>query len=108
MKAPKLILGAGLALALTGATNVVASPAYEVESDTIKVSFADLNINHEAGAKVLYRRLQQASEEACSVDTFQRLGSLELLAKTKECYEETLDEVVAEINSSALQEIHSG
>jgi len=107
MKARKLVVSTVLALALAGPTSVLAGEVEESGENKVKVSFADLNINHVAGAKVLYRRLQHASADVCSVDTFQKLGSLELLAKTRQCYEATLDDAVAEIDSSALKEIHS-
>lgn len=107
MKARKIVMSAVLALALAGPTGVLAGHGEESGASNVKVSFADLNIKHVAGAKVLYRRLQQASADVCSVDTFQKLGSLERLAKTKKCYEATLDEAVAEIDSAVLKEIHS-
>lgn len=107
MKARKFIVCAALTFALASPMSVLASPADASTADKITVSYADLNINHAAGAKVLYRRLQQASETACSVDTYQKLGSLERLAKTQKCYEVTLDEAVAKINSAELRKIHS-
>lgn len=107
MKARKLIVSAVVALALAGPTSVLAGQGEESGASKVKVSFADLNIDHVAGAKVLYRRLQQASADVCSVDTFQKLGSLERLAKTQKCYEITLDEAVAEFDSTALKQIHS-
>ncbi len=42
------------AIASTGADN-------GLKGEAVKVSYADLNLQKEAGAKVLYRRLQQAS-----------------------------------------------
>ena len=107
MKARKLVISAALALALASPAGVLAGDAEESGLQKITVSFADLNIDHEAGAKVLYRRLQQASADVCSVDTFHKLGSLERFAKAQQCYEITLDEAVAEIDSATLKEIHS-
>ena len=107
MKTRKFVVSAVLAVALAGPTSVLAGDVDESSVNKVKVSFADLNIDHVAGAKVLYRRLQQASAEVCDVDTFQKLGSLERLAKTQQCYEITLDQAVAEIDSVALKEIHS-
>lgn len=106
MKAHRLAVVTLLALALGSPAVAIASPGVDV-GDKIRVSYADLNIHSKAGAKVLYARLQKASENACSVDTYIRLGSLERLAKTKACYEKTLDEFVAKIDSTALQSIHS-
>ena len=107
MKTHRLAVAALLALALGTPAAAIASPGSDKGADRIRVSYADLNIHSKAGAKVLYARLQKASEDACSVDTYIRLGSLERLVKTKACYKKTLDEFVAQIDSAALQSIHS-
>ena len=88
------------------ATAIAASPS-QFEDSAISVSFADLNIQNSAGAKVLYSRLQQASESVCNVESFTELGSLSRLAEAQACYTETLNEAVAKIDSAALQVIHS-
>jgi len=87
------------------ATAIAASPS-QFEDSAISVSFADLNIQNSAGAKVLYSRLQQASESVCNVESFTELGSLSRLAEAEACYTETLNEAVSKIDSDALQEIH--
>lgn len=88
------------------ASAIAASPS-QFDSAAVSVSFADLNIQNAAGAKVLYGRLQQASEAVCNVESYRELGSLSRLAEVKACYAETLDEAVAKIDSAALAEIHS-
>ncbi len=108
MTARQLIAGASLVLFLAGMANVVAAPGYESDAEEIKVSFADLNIEREAGAKVLYRRLQNAAENACGVDSLHVLGSVHRLATARDCYRDTLDELVTEIDSAALKKIHAG
>lgn len=79
----------------------------QFEDVTIKVSFADLNINSDAGAKVLYSRLKRASENACDLDSYISSG-LNEYRKAKACYEAALDEAVAGIDSDALQQMHEG
>ncbi len=88
------------------ATAIAASPS-QFDESSISVSFADLNIQNAAGAKVLYGRLQQASKSVCNVESFRELGSLARVAQVESCYVETLDEAVAKIDSAALQAIHS-
>jgi len=88
------------------ATAIAASPS-QFEDGSISVSFADLNIQNSAGAKVLYSRLQQASKSVCNLDSYRELGSLSRVAQAQACYAETLDEAVAKIDSAALQAIHS-
>jgi len=85
---------------------VAAAPS-QLDDSRISVSFADLNIDNEAGARALYGRLQQASASVCKMDSFRELGSLAAVARAEACYNETLDKAVARIGSQALQKIHS-
>ena len=85
-------------------TAIGASPS-QFEDVSVKVSFADLDIHTDAGAKALYSRLKRASEVACDVDSYMRSG-LSVYQKARACYEEALDDAVASINSDALQQIH--
>ena len=102
------VVAAVFALMLVGfwQTAVAAAPS-QFESDRIAVSYADLNIHSEAGARALYRRLQNASESVCQVDSYRELGSLSRVAEAESCYAETLEEAVTQIDSKALKELHS-
>ncbi len=103
-----IVVGTVFALMLVGfwQTALAAAPT-QFETDRITVSYADLNIHSAAGARVLYSRLQAASETVCDMEPFRELGSLSRLAEAASCYAETLDEAVAEIDSAALKRIHS-
>lgn len=72
----------------------------------VKVSYADLNLQKEAGVKVLYRRLQQASKKACGVESFRNAGSLSEAAGMQRCYQDSLTSSVAKVNSTLLTVIH--
>jgi UrcA family protein len=96
-----------LVFGLGASASAIAASSSQFDSAAVSVSFADLNIQNAAGAKVLYGRLQQASEAVCNVKSYRELGSLSRLAKVEACYEETLDEAVAKIDSAALAAIHS-
>ena len=96
-----LVFGLG-----ASASAIAASPS-QFDNGAVSVSFADLNIQNSAGAKVLYGRLQQASEAVCNVGSYRELGSLSRVAEVETCYAQTLDEAVAKIDSAALAEIHS-
>ena len=87
-------------------TAIGAAPS-QFEDVSVKVSFADLDIHSDAGAKVLYARLKRASENACDLDSLIRSG-LSGYQKAKACYDEALDKAVASIDSDALQQIHEG
>lgn len=73
---------------------------------SVSVSFADLNIKNEQGAKVLYRRLQRASESVCDVRDARNTRCLEDLRAADECYNKTLDAAVESIDSDALMSLH--
>ncbi len=84
----------------------VASPQSQFEEGKISVSYADLNIQNAAGAKVLYSRLQRAAESVCDVKSYFESGSLARLTKARQCYTEALDKAVVRIDSDALTKIH--
>jgi UrcA family protein len=100
VRATAVAIGA-LAIPITA---IGAAPS-QIEDVSVKVSFSDLNIHSDAGAKTLYSRLKRASEDACNFDSYIRIGLSEY-QKARACYEEALDEAVASIDSDALQEIH--
>jgi UrcA family protein len=87
------------AIASTGADN-------GLKGEAVKVSFADLNLQKEAGAKVLYRRLQQASKKACGVESYRNVGSISETVKMQDCYESSLTSSVAKVNNALLTKIH--
>ena len=89
------------------ASPVVASATDVAFGDTsIKVSYADLNINSKQGVSALYKRLQSASEEVCGPLTYSEAGNLNLLSLNKACYRATLSSAVAKVGSEALSELH--
>ena len=111
MKRAKMLSGLTAALALLGlgipALAVAGAPS-QLDDLSIKVSYADLNIANEQGARVLYTRLQRASRDACDVQSLTVAGSVRRVALAQECYHETLSNAVEKIGSDALTEIHTG
>ena len=85
MKESKLIKGL-LATIIVVALGAPAIASADAKSDlagvSVKVSYADLNLEKQEGAKALYRRLQQASRQACDVRGFQNAGSAKRIADT--------------------------
>ncbi|MGI9204186.1 MAG: UrcA family protein [Woeseiaceae bacterium] len=109
MKESKVLRGVVAAIFISSMPAVVvANGGSEIIGKSEKVSYADLNVEKEAGAKQLYRRLQQASKRVCGVDSLTVVGSLRELKRAKTCYKSSLDSAVAEIDSEALTEIHQG
>jgi UrcA family protein len=70
---------------------------------TMVISYADLNVDSEAGAKVLYARLQQAAQDVCSP-----LESHELSVRSKwlRCYDAALSSAVAQVNKIAVTQLY--
>ncbi len=97
-----LVLGAGFL------ASAVAAPPRAYEEVAVKVEYADLNIHHAAGARVLYQRLKLATEEVCGVETYSKERSMSHYRSARECYSDTLTQAVNEIESEALKDIHSG
>jgi UrcA family protein len=77
-----------------------------LKGQSVKVSYADLNLQKEAGAKVLYRRLQQASKKACGVESYPHSASLKAKAESMRCYQSSLTTSVAKVNNALLTQIH--
>jgi len=106
----KVILRPGIALLVafalgTPAFAVAASPT-QIEVVSITVSYADLNIEKEAGAKKLYRRLQRAAENACEFKSHTvARESLSRGIEKKRCYSEALASAVEEIDKETLTRI---
>ena len=94
----------GIALPATG----MAAAASQIDDASIKVSYADLNIRSEAGARVLYARLKRATEEVCGIQSHVINGSLAETLRARTCFREALEASVEKIDSDALKEIHSG
>jgi len=97
-----IVLGAGFL------ASAVATPPSLYEEVTVKVQYADLNIQNEAGARVLYQRLKDATAEVCDMDSYAKNRSLSRFNSTKQCYSETLTQAVNKIDSDVLTSIHAG
>lgn len=106
MKKTLVLAVSSLLLFGVGTTAASASSMkYVVKS--ITVNYEDLNIQSNAGARTLYARLKQASENVCGVGSIQQLGSISRVSNAKNCYQEALSEAVDNIDSEALSKLHS-
>lgn len=102
----KSLIATATIVALSFPAVAAASPESGIKGKSVKVSYADLDLEKEAGAKSLYRRLQQASKEACGVETLQNAGSVRVMAEMKRCYRETLTTVVKRVDNERVTKIH--
>ena len=87
--------------------SAVAAPPSLYEQVSVKVEYADLNIENQAGAEVLYQRLKTAAEEACGFDSHAKERARLQDREAKECFDDTLTEAVDDIQSVALTNIHT-
>jgi UrcA family protein len=84
------------------------SPQARAADDTVigvkKVSYGDLNLETEAGARVLYRRLRRAAGEVCtsleSIDAVLRAG-------WSACYHNAINSAVASVNKPRVTALHN-
>jgi len=70
---------------------------------TMVISFADLNVDTEAGAKVLYARLEKAAQAVCSS---LESHDLPVRAKWLRCYDAALSSAIAQVNKIAVTQLY--
>jgi len=81
--------------------------AADTVSRDIKVSFAELNLQKEAGVRVLYTRLLKASKTACGAHGPQTLlPTAPALRDHRTCVKESLSNAVSQIGNARLTAIH--
>lgn len=110
MKESKLFKGlaATIAVVVLGVPTIASADAKsELKGVSVKVSYADLNLEKRDGAKALYRRLQQASRQACDHRGLKTAGSLRRAIKTRQCYHNTLSEAVVDLDNELVTELHN-
>ena len=82
--------------------------ALGIERRSQNVSYGDLNINNEEGVAVLYRRLQVASAEVCSVRRAWKRKCTSCMRDAENCYEDALSRAVDAVGSELLLALHQG
>ncbi len=108
MKESKILKGVVATVAVIAFSVPAIASADELKGRSEKVSYADLDVEKEQGAVVLYRRLQQASKRVCSVGSIKRAGGIREVSERHKCYRETLDQAVVKLDNAALTGIHEG
>jgi UrcA family protein len=71
----------------------------------ITINYADLNVTSEAGAKVLYRRIQKAASRICGMTT--GAAPIGVLVEQKSCVNETVTAAVKRLDSELVEQLHS-
>lgn len=98
------VIAAGLVMLSWAACNAQALAADDIVIGVKKVSYADLNLDTEAGAKVLYSRLRQAAGEICT--SFENTDAV-LRASWSACYRNAMNSAVASVNKPTVTALHN-
>ena len=102
-RAIPLMLAIGIAIPAVGS----AATPDQIDAAAVKVSYAGLDIESKAGAKTLYSRLKKASAQVCGIESYTTVRSLSVRRNARDCYVDTLEGSVREIDSDALTDIHA-
>ena len=57
---------------------------------SVSVTYADLDLTKESDANKLYRRLQQASEKICGVESLRNARTLREYSQMHQCYQQAM------------------
>lgn len=106
MKESKLMRGIIASVAFIVLSAPAIASADGLKGKAVKVSYTDLDLEKEAGAKTLYRRLQQASKQACGLESLKTAGSVKIMSEMKTCYRTTLNSAVVKVDSDEVTKIH--
>jgi UrcA family protein len=97
-------VGAGvMGLLILGAAATPLSAAQVIGPD-VTVSYADLNINTQAGAEALYERLRHAAARVCPVEELRPLAEH---AAAMRCRNEVVAEAVSRVSSAQLTAVYA-
>jgi UrcA family protein len=100
-------IGRHIALAAIACAVALTTPAMADRSDgealTKVVSYADLNLNGEAGARVLHGRLRMAATQVCAP---LRGTTLREKSNWRECFDPALARSVAKVDEPMLTAYH--
>lgn len=92
-------LAASAALGLAGA-----HPASAQETVSVKVSYGDLDLGKEAGAKAMLQRIRHAARTICGEPT----GGLNAHFQYWSCFKSTTDRAVATFGNPMVTAMNSG
>ena len=79
-----------------------------VEDDKVAVSYADLNLEYEEGARVLYGRMKRASKKVCGIRPKKIYGSsVYHMWESQRCYRATLSNAVENLGNEDVSRLHA-
>lgn len=101
----KSVAAAVVFTALSGISGLGNANLQEVDIQSVRVSFADLNLANEEGQNTLYQRLRGAADEVCG--EVQSKAAAEVRQK-RECYEDALNRAIHDVGNEDLSSLHQG
>jgi len=81
------------------------TPAWSApETHSVTVSFRDLDLSTQAGAKALYGRIQSAARKVCGY------AGADLIEQSiwRSCYRNSVSDAVGKVNNPLLTAVHTG
>ncbi|MBX9745674.1 MAG: UrcA family protein, partial [Hyphomonadaceae bacterium] len=75
------------------------------ESEHMRVAYADLDLNSDAGAGMLMRRIESAAERVCDFDYIERAPQRRSAART--CMRDAIESAVRQVDSARLQAMYA-
>jgi len=104
----KLIVRAAAAVCAVGVTFVL-TPVARADAITdvprLEVTYTDLNIATDAGARTLYRRIATAARQVCPRGEGSIIPKMDEVSRT--CIREAIARAVREVNSPRLAEVEA-
>jgi UrcA family protein len=93
------------ALALGFSACGQSAAAQNTETVSVKVSFADLNLSTEAGAKIMLQRIRNAAKEVCGTESD---DPIDRMFEYLPCVNGTTDRAVARFHNPIVTALNSG
>jgi UrcA family protein len=90
-----------IVICLPGVTTTWADPS---GTHSAEVSFRDLDLNTQAGAAKLYRRIQGAAQRVCGYEA----TLVKARSTWQHCVRPTVDAAVTNVNNPLLTALHTG
>ena len=83
-----------------------------VNTSSIAVSYADLNMASTEGLDILYRRIKSAAHKVCGVDKMpgrpvdKMRVSQDIVSRNQACVADAIDDAISDINNVKLTYLH--
>lgn len=97
-------IGLGAAIVAISVSAQAAGTGRNMTTQSVTVSYGDLNLSHQAGIATLYSRLRAAAGRVCAPEPDGR--DLDKRDYWKQCFNQAMDNAVAGINNPALTQAH--